>query len=122
MTSTTATDDTTTSTVTNSDKIPVLLLKTKSVPNDGYEEYFSAAEQACDPVFVPVLEHKFEEDGMQRVRDLVRNRAIGKDGQYGGLIFTSQRAVEAFTKIVGEGPGKIPILSFSPSSHLSTQY
>lgn len=85
---------------------PIFLLKTKSSPTDGYEELFSKGdgELKFRPVFVPVLEHKFLDDGLQTVRELLHDKRIGKDSscKYGGLIFTSQRAVEAFAKLVQE--------------------
>lgn len=94
------------------DGIPVLLLKTKSTPNDGYDEQFSALKEGrCfHPVFVPVLEHRFLEEGLNVVRELLRDKLIRGDGhaKYGGLIFTSQRAVEAFAKLVDEGKGEQP--------------
>lgn len=89
-------------------RIPVFLLKTKSAPRDGYEEYFSTAHNALfEPLFVPVLEHKFLEKGLNIVRGLLKNDEVGKGDskKYGGLIFTSQRAVEAFAKLVEEGSG-----------------
>ncbi|KAH8819706.1 tetrapyrrole biosynthesis, uroporphyrinogen III synthase [Xylogone sp. PMI_703] len=86
--------------------IPIFLLKTKSRPTDAYEELFSAAngELRFKPIFVPVLDHKFRDDGLETVRALLRNKQFGKghDCKYGGLIFTSQRAVEAFDKLVQE--------------------
>mgnify|MGYP003634702700 CR=1 FL=1 len=90
--------------------IPILLLKTKSTPNDGYEERFSTAKigsNKFDPTFVPVLEHQFLDQGLDVVKDLLRNKQIGKDEgkKYGGMIFTSQRAVEAFARLVEEGKG-----------------
>ena len=88
---------------------PVLLLKTKSTPNDGYQEQFSPHknESSFQPIFVPVLEHQFLEDGLMVVRNLLRNKEISKSARskYGGMIFTSQRAVEAFAKLVEEGKG-----------------
>lgn len=85
----------------------LLLLKTRSTPTDAYEQQFRAAPKDRDgvrfePVFVPVLEHKFKEKGMRVVRNLIRHDRFGThDGaKYGGLIFTSQRAVEAFAKVV----------------------
>lgn len=93
--------------------IPVLLLKTESGPSDAYRELFSntsttAATAASDdghrfsPRFVPVLRHRFEEPGMSRLRAVLRTRQISREpgSSYGGLIFTSQRAVEALAKIV----------------------
>ncbi|KAH8661655.1 tetrapyrrole biosynthesis, uroporphyrinogen III synthase [Tricladium varicosporioides] len=88
-------------------KTPILLLKTKSTPNDGYEEQFSVEEGGIqfDPVFVPVLEHKFLDDGLNVVRDLLQKKEIhqGQTAKYGGMIFTSQRAVEVFAMLVKEG-------------------
>lgn len=89
------------------DKVPIFLLKTRSIPHDGYEEQFERVkdELAFEPMFVPVLEHKFIEDGMDQARKLLQEKLIGKEEgmKYGGLIFTSQRAVEAFAKLVEEG-------------------
>lgn len=90
--------------------IPVLLLKTKSTPSDGYEEHFSAVKETAsfEPTFVPVLEHKFLEEGQDVVKSLLRDKQIHQESgaKYGGLIFTSQRAVEAFARLVAEGRGK----------------
>jgi len=95
------------------EKTPVFLLKTKSVPNDGYEEQFNAVKEGrqFQPVFVPVLEHQLLEEGLKVVRDALRNKDIGRQAgaKYGGLIFTSQRAVEAFAKLVEEGQGTYPV-------------
>lgn len=91
-------------------KTPVLLLKTKSSPGDAYEDIFSTPRDGFnefDPTFVPVLQHQFENDGMQQVRELLQQKRISDapDAAYGGLIFTSQRAVEALAKLVEEGKG-----------------
>lgn len=95
--------------------IPILLLKTKSTPNDGYEEFFGTVKEGQSsfaPTFVPVLEHKFLEKGLNIVRGLLKRREIGKEEgmKYGGLIFTSQRAVEAFAKLVEEERGQFSML------------
>lgn len=91
-------------------KVPILLLKTKSSPADSYEETFSLPHDALsfEPSFVPVLEHRFEPDGVARVEAILRSKMIGRHSgaAMGGLIFTSQRAVEAFTKIVQDGQSK----------------
>ena len=91
-------------------KAPIFLLKTKSTPGDSYEETLSVPIDGItlEPEFVPVLEHRFEEQGMAKVRGILHDRQIGtsKDARYGGLIFTSQRAVEAFTKLVEDGKGE----------------
>lgn len=92
------------------DPVPVLLLKTKSTPGDGYQDIFSQPQDGLsfDPSFVPVLEHKFEEDGMARVESILQSKMISRrfGAPYGGLIFTSQRAVEAFTQLVRDGEGE----------------
>lgn len=88
--------------------IPIFLLKTKSLPQDGYEEYFRGVEEGLvktEPVFVPVLEHRFDEGNLAVVRELLGDKQFGAQ-RYGGLIFTSQRAVEAFGRLVDERRGK----------------
>lgn len=103
-----------TTTAADAGSIPVFLLKTKSIPHDGYEEFFSAAKLAGQdlvPTFVPVLEHTLLEPGLDTVRQLLRSRRIndsGDEGTYGGMIFTSQRAVEAFASLVAEGSPTTP--------------
>jgi uroporphyrinogen-III synthase len=93
----------------NSTKIPILLLKTKSTPGDAYEDLFSASEDGIqfEPTFVPVLQHRFEDAGMGILNSLLQERRINRstDSSYGGLIFTSQRAVEAFAKLAGRAKG-----------------
>ncbi|KAF3051373.1 hypothetical protein E8E11_010604 [Didymella keratinophila] len=87
-------------------RVPILLLKTKSVPTDTYEELFSTCdENQYAPVFVPVLEHRFKRDALDIVRQHILNRGFVPTSQkglatYGALIFTSQRAVEAFNEVV----------------------
>ncbi|KAF2477844.1 tetrapyrrole biosynthesis, uroporphyrinogen III synthase [Lindgomyces ingoldianus] len=87
-------------------KIPILLLKTKSAPTDAYEEFFSSFDDGrYKPVFVPVLAHRFQQDALDQVRNYITGQGFvpGVDGglqKYGALIFTSQRAVEAFTQVV----------------------
>jgi uroporphyrinogen-III synthase len=100
-------------TPSSSSSIPILLLKTKSTPHDGYEEYFSAAPNGTrfSPTFVPVLEHRILEPGLDTVRQLLLKRRINTSGDkdsYGGMIFTSQRAVEAFAKLLEEGALPLP--------------
>jgi uroporphyrinogen-III synthase len=83
-----------------SSKIPVILLKTKSSPSDKYQEYFETlGNGAYHPIFIPVLEHQIQEDVLEQISDLIVNRSFNNEGvrRYGGIIFTSQRAVEAFT-------------------------
>ncbi|KAI1630750.1 tetrapyrrole biosynthesis, uroporphyrinogen III synthase [Biscogniauxia mediterranea] len=108
--------------------VPVLLLKTKSTPTDAYEELFATRRDGLvfEPTFVPVLQHQFERHGMTKVGSLLQHRKIGNDpaSAYGGLIFTSQRAVEAFAKLVRDGKDNehwphlqdIPIYSVGPAT------
>ncbi|KAL4910759.1 hypothetical protein BDW74DRAFT_172227 [Aspergillus multicolor] len=79
----------------------ILLLKTKSSPHDGYEEFFSSQESK--PTFIPVLSHNFHTQNLSGIKGLLENGSLrpGPDRRYGGLIFTSQRAVEAFAEMVG---------------------
>ncbi|KAI1150427.1 uroporphyrinogen-III synthase [Nemania diffusa] len=110
-------------------KTPVLLLKTKSSPTDAYEDLFSTPHDNChfEPTFVPVLRHCFLEEGLTSLRTLLQAKRINNstDSAYGGLIFTSQRAVEAFAKLVDEGQGNdeswphlqhMPIYSVGPAT------
>jgi uroporphyrinogen-III synthase len=89
-------------------RTPILLLKTKSAPTDTYEELFATLDnRRYLPVFVPVLEHRFKRDALAEVRTHITGRGLvlkAKQGlsTYGALIFTSQRAVEAFARIVEE--------------------
>ncbi|RHZ58100.1 uroporphyrinogen-III synthase HEM4 [Aspergillus thermomutatus] len=84
----------------SSSATPILLLKTKSTPHDGYEEFFSA--HGYNPAFVPVLEHQFKQTNLRIVKDLFTSGSLnaGPGRKYGGLIFTSQRAVEGFARLV----------------------
>jgi uroporphyrinogen-III synthase len=85
---------------------PILLLKTKSTPTDTYEELFATLDnRQYAPIFVPVLEHRFKQDTLHQVQKQISGRGFlpeSKQGlaAYGAMIFTSQRAVEAFTQIV----------------------
>lgn len=88
------------------EKTPILLLKTKSSPTDTYEEFFSTFDEGrYEPVFVPVLEHRFKQDALDQVRRHITNGEFvsmdrGVPPEYGAIIFTSQRAVEAFTQVI----------------------
>lgn len=92
--------------------IPVLLLKTKSHPIDTYNEIlakesdFTGDEKndnrrslpRFQPIFIPVLEHS---PVTTAVSDLERKLEDGQlKREYGGMIFTSQRAVEAWAEVV----------------------
>ncbi len=85
-------------------EIPVLLLKTRTTPDDGYEEYFTTAPATSGPrmrfkpVFVPVLEHTPNIENLEKIERLLRHRELKRE--YGGMIFTSQRAVEGWRGVV----------------------
>lgn len=87
---------------TDRTRFSVLLLKTKSTPADSYEEYFSNPPYTC--TFVPVLEHRSNVENLATVRSLLAEGKLGRtpEARYGGMIFTSQRAVEGFAKVVAE--------------------
>jgi uroporphyrinogen-III synthase len=87
----------------------VFLLKTRSQPDDGYEDYFAKLTlgdsddhpdlgSTFEAHFVPVLEHQQNADSLRSLESLLRKRQLTE--KYGGLIFTSQRAVEGFSDVV----------------------
>jgi uroporphyrinogen-III synthase len=83
-------------------KIPVILLKTKSTPVDRYQEHFeSLGHGMYSPIFIPVLQHQMINSSLREISDLISTGAFHSSitRKYGGIIFTSQRAVEAFTHI-----------------------
>nr|POE96540.1 uroporphyrinogen-iii synthase [Quercus suber] len=94
---------------------PVYLLKTKSAPTDGYEEHLeNVGNGQYKPLFVPVLEHLFRDDALRTLRrsaerfafaggspaDIRRQATHNPAKKYGGIIFTSQRAVDAFGTVI----------------------
>lgn len=99
------------------DQAPVYLLKTKSSPSDSYEEYFNITSNGhFKPIFVPVLEHLFRDDALRTLRRsserfafaggseaTSRQKATANQAKrYGGIIFTSQRAVDAFATVIAK--------------------
>ncbi|OAR01305.1 hypothetical protein LLEC1_02712 [Akanthomyces lecanii] len=112
--------------------VPVLLLKTQSTPGDSYHDKLTAARlpngRRLTPIFVPVMLHRFDDDGIDTLRNLLRDQKISNqpDAAFGGLIFTSQRAVEAFTHVVNSEKATqayewphlqdIPIYSVGPAT------
>ena len=102
---------------------PILLLKTKSSPQDGYEDFFSAKNY--NPTFIPVLEHRFLKNNLTQVRDLFHKNAFNNTQtprKYGGLIFTSQRAVEGFAQMIEDEKDGIYNLPQTPTYQLSTSH
>ncbi|KAM0322407.1 hypothetical protein ACHAQA_009474 [Verticillium albo-atrum] len=114
----------------NEAAVPILLLKTRSSPGDSYEDLFTTPNSdnhEFEPTFVPVLQHTLDDEGLDVVRALLQDRGInsGETASYGGLIFTSQRAVEAFTGLVEAGKGSedawphlqsVPVYSVGPAT------
>lgn len=95
----------------NSPSVPVLLLKTRSVPADKYEETFNGAGGKYKASFIPVLDHHFKQDIVSWFKTTVLNHGFShasastgagseESSYFGGIIFTSQRAVETFASIV----------------------
>lgn len=108
------------------DQTPVYLLKTKSSPSDSYEEYFTSLQNGkYKPIFVPVLEHMLRDDTLRKLRlsaerfafaggseATARQKATHNPAKrYGGIIFTSQRAVDAFATMIAKlDPEKLEML------------
>ncbi|KAI4097219.1 MAG: hypothetical protein LQ344_000629, partial [Seirophora lacunosa] len=89
--------------------IPVILLKTASSGHtDPYTTHLTSNPLSLDvtyhPIHVPVLEHSFFTEPIFTVFDSFRKENGINDATskfpYGGLIFTSQRAVEAFATAI----------------------
>jgi uroporphyrinogen-III synthase len=93
--------------------IRVLLLKTPSTP-DRYAEAFSQSDR-LESSFVPVLEHAFDSRGLQLLRQNLQSLSPSPTS-CGGLVFTSQRAVEALALVRQEDAASIdwPHLSRLP--------
>lgn len=85
-------------------RIPIILLKTISKPTDRYEEVLKEAEGGrYNPIFIPVLDHGLIDQALNEIEELVTSGAFFSRlpaRKYGGIIFTSQRAVEAFARVV----------------------
>ncbi|GAB7360776.1 hypothetical protein MBLNU230_g0763t1 [Neophaeotheca triangularis] len=102
---------------------PVYLLKTKSSPTDSYEEHFSHQQNGnYAPIFVPVLEHRFRDTPLRHLKRATERFAFAGGSpatarqkathnparKYSGIIFTSQRAVDAFATVVAKlDPAKL---------------
>ncbi|GIZ48544.1 hypothetical protein CKM354_001159800 [Cercospora kikuchii] len=115
-------------------QIPVYLLKTPSSPSDSYQEHFSQLTSKSQddkentsfkPLFVPVLEHIFRDDALRNIKRSAERFAFAGGSpatarqiatnnpakRYGGLIFTSQRAVDAFGTVIAKlDPAKLEAL------------
>ncbi|EMC96011.1 hypothetical protein BAUCODRAFT_513759 [Baudoinia panamericana UAMH 10762] len=112
----------------STNQIPVYLLKTKSSPSDSYEEHFEQLNNGrYRPLFMPVLEHMFRDDALRTLRRSAERYAFAGGSaadeaklrkatnnpakKYGGIIFTSQRAVDAFGSVTARlDPSKLGAL------------
>ncbi|KAL9000576.1 MAG: hypothetical protein Q9169_000869 [Polycauliona sp. 2 TL-2023] len=93
---------------TSEETVPVILLKSPSAGHtDPYTSHFvsdptSSLSSCFEPVYVPVLAHTFDIGPVLHMLSAFclcnpLERQMIKNFPYGGFIFTSQRAVEAFT-------------------------
>lgn len=100
-------------TMTTTTRPTILLLKSPSTPEDKYAALFS--KQGFNPVFLPVLDHTVHSHNLSLVRSILTADELspGPQRKYGGLIFTSQRAVEGFGKVLRDIHGIIlfPLVS-----------
>lgn len=90
----------------------ILLLKTKSHPTDPYDVLFRSKQAV--PIFVPVLEHRHV--NLDTLSCIISEGRIGgfgapgtQEAEYGGLVITSQRAVEALGAVLKSLKGVPPI-------------
>lgn len=83
-------------------KTTLLLLKTKSTP-DAYLTYFTSPTLVDKYIirFLPVLQHRYNQSAISRIATAVTTGTLSPPNQQtGGLIFTSQRAVDAFAQAI----------------------
>ncbi|KAL8965617.1 MAG: hypothetical protein Q9183_003760, partial [Haloplaca sp. 2 TL-2023] len=88
---------------------PIIFLKNPSnghADEDAYTKHFGVIDQAhyryYKPLYVPVLEHTFDLDELRKILSPHQFfwswEGHAQVNLYGAIIFTSQRAVEAFAK------------------------
>lgn len=100
---------------------PIVFLKTKNSPTDPYEDYFRERDGHWKPIFVPVLKHELT--NLDKVEEVIRGGKIktldsaGGDepGYFGGLLITSQRAVEALGKVLDSMKGMQYLDALTPN-------
>lgn len=105
--------------------IPIFLLKN---PSSGHEDPYTiclasnppALNSTYQPVYVPVLEHQFYIEPILTILD-----SLLEDGDthvpvpafpFGGFVFTSQRAVEAFASAISQFNSKANVHKSSPGN------
>jgi uroporphyrinogen-III synthase len=93
---------------------PIFFLKALATPSDAFQELFSglrntADDPIFDPIFIPILDHALQEQGVSSIVQLLLQASISahEDALYGGIIFTSQRAVKAFSTALGRVKGTL---------------
>ncbi len=105
-------------------RTPIVLLKARAA-DDGYQHRLGIAKNGLDyrPIYLPVLDYYFDEKNLGVVRELLESKQFGNDDRqsYGGLIFTSQRAVEAFAHLIREGKGLQSHLPLLPTQSESDE-
>lgn len=117
----------------STDQRTLLLLKTRSAPTDSYEEHFQSSA-GFRPRFIKVLEHRFIDSNLDWLQKLISDGAFALENRstvaptgerFGALIFTSQRAVDAFSQVLDrlEGqslqrllPDTLPIYVVGPAT------
>jgi uroporphyrinogen-III synthase len=88
--------------------LSILFLKEKSLPSDPYDEAFSKFKdedsRRFETSFIPVTKSEPHVNGVQSLTELLCRGSIGRrpDSIFGGLVFTSQRAVSIFAAAVTE--------------------
>lgn len=118
----------------NEAQIPIYLLKTPSSPTDSYQDQLSTLSNGdYKPIFVPVLEHIFRDDALRTLKRhaerfafaggspaTARQKATHNPARrYSGMIFTSQRAVDAFATVIAKlDPEKISTSLFDKAMPL----
>ncbi|MCJ1250285.1 hypothetical protein MMC30_007511 [Trapelia coarctata] len=82
---------------------PIILFKTPSTPSDAYKTYFSTptpspSKPTFNPIFLPLLQHTLLPPALSQLHTLLTSPTFTK--KYGGIILTSQRAVEALGSVL----------------------
>lgn len=117
--------------------IPIILLKTPSTPTDAYKTYFTTPSAPSttsppkfNPVFLPLLQHTLLAPALSHLHTLLTSPPPSPFPQkYGGIILTSQRAVEALDSVLSSTPQDletvrdlaIPLYTVGPATHRALQ-
>ena len=93
------------------DKPHVILIK-EALGTADTDPYAVALSKLYNASFVPALSHVLV--NVDKLSSLI---ASGNDGRYAGIIFTSQRAVEAWTAAADSADGSIESSSWTTTPH-----